>query len=125
MAVPLWTRRRSTVRWAWCRIPTEKVKYGVGYRISSVAGNQFFTDARAVNGSADSKYQTPYLNVDYTMHPGLIWKAEYNYFGYGEGGPSGAQNCTLNSVAVATAANIVPCAIMSVPTGMNEGTAGC
>ena len=58
------------------------------------------------------------------MHPGLIWKAEYNYFGYGEGGPSGAQNCTLNSVATATAANIVPCATMTVSTGRNEGAAG-
>ncbi len=58
------------------------------------------------------------------MHPGLIWKAEYNYFGYGEGGPSGAQNCTLTAVANVTAANIVPCASMSVPTGMNEGNAG-
>jgi hypothetical protein len=104
--------------------PDEKVKYGIGYRVSSVAGNQFFTDARAVNGSLDSKYQTPYLNVSYTMHPGLIWKAEYNYFGYGEGGPSGAQNCTLTAVANVTAANIVPCASMAVSTGMNEGTPG-
>jgi len=104
--------------------PNDKVKYGIGYRISSVAGSQFFTDARAVNGSLQSKYQTPYLNVAYTVLPGLTWKAEYNYFGYGEGGPSGAQNCTLTAVASVTAANIVPCASMSVPTGMNEGTAG-
>ncbi len=104
--------------------PNDKLKYGIGYRISSVAGSQFFTDARAVNGSLQSSYQTPYLNVAYTMHPGLIWKAEYNYFGYGEGGPSGAQNCTLNSVATATAANIVPCASMTVSTGMNEGAGG-
>jgi hypothetical protein len=104
--------------------PNDKVKYGIGYRISSVAGSQFFTDARAVNGSLQSSYQTPYFNVAYTMHPGLIWKAEYNYFGYGEGGPSGAQNCTLTSVAVVTAANIVPCATMTVSTGMNEGAGG-
>jgi hypothetical protein len=104
--------------------PNEKLNYGIGYRVSSVAGSQFFADARAVNGSLQSKYQTPYLNVAYTMHPGFIWKAEYNYFGYGEGGPSGAQNCTLTAVASVTAANIVPCASMSVPTGMNEGAAG-
>ena len=102
----------------------EKVKYGLGYRISSVAGSQLFTDARLVNGSLQSSYQTPYLNVNWTIHPGLIWKAEYNYIGYGEGGPSGAQNCTLASVATATAANIVPCASMSVSTGMNSSTAG-
>jgi hypothetical protein len=102
----------------------EKVKYGIGYRVSSVAGSQFFIDARAVNGSLQSSYQTPYFNVAYTMHPGLVWKAEYNYYGYGEGGPSGAQNCTLSTVATATTATIVPCATMSVPTGMNEGAAG-
>jgi hypothetical protein len=104
--------------------PNDKAKFGIGYRVSSVAGSQFFADARAVNGSLQSNYQTPYLNVAYTMHPGFIWKAEYNYFGYGEGGPSGAQNCTLTAVASVTAANIVPCASMSVPTGMNEGAAG-
>jgi hypothetical protein len=104
--------------------PNDKAKFGIGYRVSSVAGSQFFADARAVNGSLQSNYQTPYLNVAYTMHPGFIWKAEYNYFGYGEGGPSGAQNCTLTAVANVTAANIVPCASMSVPTGMNEGAAG-
>jgi hypothetical protein len=104
--------------------PNDKAKFGIGYRVSAVAGSQFFADARAVNGALQSTYQTPYLNVAYTMHPGFTWKAEYNYFGYGEGGPSGAQNCTLTSVAVVTAANIVPCASMSVQTGMNEGAAG-
>jgi hypothetical protein len=104
--------------------PNDKVKYGAGYRISSVNGSQFFTDARAVNGSLASAYQTPYVNIDWTVRPGLVWKAEYNYYGYGEGGPSGAQYCTLNSVATAAASNIVPCASMSVSTGMNSGAAG-
>jgi hypothetical protein len=104
--------------------PNEKTKLGVGYRVSSVAGSQFFTDARAVNGALQSTYQTPYLNVAYTMHPGFTWRAQYDYLGYGEGGPSGAQNCTLTAVANVTAANIVPCATMTVSTGMNEGTAG-
>jgi hypothetical protein len=104
--------------------PNEKMNYGVGYTVSSVAGSQFFTDARAVNGSLVSTYQTPYLNVNYKMHPGLVWKAEYNFYGYGEGGPSGAQYCTLNSVATASASNVVPCASMSVSTGMNSTSAG-
>jgi len=104
--------------------PNDKVNFGAGYRISSVNGSQFFTDAREVNGSMVSAYQTPYLNVNYTIHPGLTWKAEYDYYGYGEGGPSGAQNCTLSSVATATAASIVPCASMSVSTGMNSSPAG-
>ena len=45
------------------------------------------------------------------MHPGLIWKAEYNYYGYGEGGRSGAQYCNDNpTLAIgATIAPVVPC----------------
>ncbi len=104
--------------------PNDKVKYGLGYRISSTNGNQFFTDARAVNGALNSSYETPYASIDWTVHPGLVWKAEYNYYGYGEEGHSGAQNCTLTNVAVVTASNIVPCASLSVSTGMNSGNAG-
>jgi len=104
--------------------PNDKVKYDLGYRISAANGNQFFTDARAVNGSLNSSYESPYASVDWTARPGLVWKAEYNYYGYGEGAASGAQYCTLNSVATATAANIVPCASMSVSTGMNSAVAG-
>jgi hypothetical protein len=105
--------------------PEEKVKYGAGYRISSVNGSQFFTDARAVNGSLVSNYQTPYLNIEWKVRPGLDWKAEYNYYGYGEGGPSGAQYCTLDGVGNPNlASSIVPCASMSVSTGMNSSSAG-
>ncbi|WP_420237818.1 hypothetical protein ACOBR2_19860 [Telmatobacter bradus] len=104
--------------------PNDKVTYGAGYRINSVAGSQFFTDARAVNGAMQSKYQTPYANVAWTVHPGLTWKAEYNYFGYSEASTSGAQYCTMASVATASSSNIVPCSSLSVSTGINAGSAG-
>lgn len=104
--------------------PNEKVKYGAGYRVNSVQGSQYFIDARAVNGALASTYQTPYVNIDWKVRPGLVWKAEYNYYGYGEGGPSGAQNCTLSTVATATVASVVPCASMTVQTGMNEPSSG-
>jgi hypothetical protein len=104
--------------------PNDKVQAGLGYRINSVAGSQFFIDARDVNGALASKYQTPYVNASWKVTPALTWKAEYNYFGYGEGGPSGAQNCTMYSVAAATTATVVPCASLSVSTGMNSGNAG-
>jgi hypothetical protein len=39
----------------------------LGYRISSVNGSQFFNDARAVNGSLVSKYQSPFVNVAWTQ----------------------------------------------------------
>ena len=87
--------------------PVTKVQMGAGYTISSVNGSRFFNDPRDVNGSMVSAYQTPYLNLAYTVHPGWIWKAEYNYYGYGEGGPSGATLCSVNP----TTANstVVPC----------------
>jgi hypothetical protein len=64
------------------------------------------------------------MSLDWIARPGFIWKAQWNYYGYGEGGHSGAPFCTLNSVATATAANIVPCGNEPVPTGMNSSNAG-
>jgi hypothetical protein len=68
-----------------------------------------------------SLYQSPFANFAYTMHSGLIWKAEYNYYGYGEGGPSGAQLC---STATSATAAVVPCTTLPFPTGLTEGTSG-
>jgi hypothetical protein len=100
---------------------TDKVRSNLGYTASAVNGSRFFNDARDVNGSMVSNYQSPFVDVSYTMRPGLIWKAQYNYFGYGEGGPSGAPLC---STATSATAIITPCATIGVPTGMTEGTAG-
>jgi hypothetical protein len=108
--------------------PNKKVNSNIGYTISDVSGSRFFNDPRDVNGMLNSKYQTPFLNVAYTMHPGLIWKAQYDYFGYGEGGASGAQTCTTTAITAANASTIgstiVPCASLTVPTGLTEGAAG-
>jgi hypothetical protein len=108
--------------------PTNKLKFGIGYQVSAVNGTQFFNDARAVNGSMHSTYQTPYVKIDWQARPSLIWKAEYNYSGYGEGGVSGAESCTttfLTAANVSTIASTVkPCATISVQTGMNSTPAG-
>ncbi len=101
--------------------PIDKLHANLGYTASDVNGSRFFNDARDVNGSMVSNYQTPFVNVAYTMHPGLIWKAQFNYYGYGEGGPSGSAMC---STATSLTATITPCATIGVPTGMTEGTAG-
>jgi hypothetical protein len=101
--------------------PNTKVTTSAGYIINDVNGTRFFNDARDVNGMLASKYQTPYMRFAYTMHPGLIWKAEYNYYGYGEGGPSGAQLCSTTTSATAT---VVPCTSLPYPTGMTESAAG-
>jgi hypothetical protein len=101
--------------------PNARVHSNLGYRMSNVSGSRFFNDARDVNGSMNSKYQSPFASFAWTQHQGLVWKAEYNYFGYGEGGPSGAQLCStttsVNSV-------VSPCTSFSQPTGLTEPTSG-
>jgi hypothetical protein len=101
--------------------PAKSFHSNFGYRISSVSGNQFFNDARAVNGSLNSAYQSPFVNLAWTLHPGLIWRAEYNYYGYGEGGPSGPQYCSTSTSVTST---VAPCTSFSSPTGLTESSAG-
>lgn len=101
--------------------PTDKIQSNIGYNLSSVNGSRFFNDARDVNGSMVSTYQTPFVNVAWTQHPGLVWKAEYDFFGYGEGGPSGAQLCSTSTSFTAT---VVPCTSLPYPTGLTEPSSG-
>jgi hypothetical protein len=103
--------------------PNKTVRSGLGYRISAVSGNQFFSDAQQVNGSLQSAYQSPYVNLAWTVHPGLIWKMDYNFYGYGEGGPSGAPFCSTSTTATSV---VVPCnsSTLTGPTGLTESPAG-
>ena len=99
------------------------LRSGLGYRISAVGGNQFFSDAQQVNGSLQSAYQSPYLNLAWTVHPGLVWRADYNFYGYGEGGPSGAPFCSTSTTATSV---VVPCnsSTLTGPTGLTEPSSG-
>jgi len=101
--------------------PFNKIHSSIGYTISSVNGSQFFNDARAVNGSLDSTYQSPFVKLAWTIHPGLTWKAEYNFYGYGEGGPSGPQYCSTSTSLTST---VVPCASLPYQTGLTEPPSG-
>jgi hypothetical protein len=101
--------------------PIDKIQSLIGYRISSVNGSQFFNDARAVNGSLVSTYQSPFVNLTWTVHRGLILKADYNFYGYGEGGPSGPKYC---STSTTTTSAVVPCNSLPEPTGQTESPAG-
>jgi hypothetical protein len=94
--------------------PNPKFHSNIGYRISSVNGSRFFNDPRDVNGSLVSTYLSPFLNLSYAMTKNLIWKGEYNYFGYGEGGPSGAQYCNQSSLlpTPGNPAPVVPCSTL-------------
>jgi len=96
---------------AFTYVPNKKVHSDFGYRISDVKGSRFFSDAGDVNGTMVSAYQTPFVSASWTVHPGLIWKGEYDYYGYGEGGRSGAQWCNANpGLALgSTSAPVVPC----------------
>jgi hypothetical protein len=101
--------------------PVDKIHSNIGYRISAVSGSQFFTDARAVNGSLQSAYQSPFVNLAWTIRAGLIWKAEYNFYGYGEGGASGATDC---STSTTTTAAVVPCNSLPFQSGLTESPSG-
>jgi hypothetical protein len=104
--------------------PSKSIHSTLGYRISSVSGNQFFNDARQVNGSLQSAYQSPYVHFAWTVHPGWVWKADYDFYGYGEGGPSGAPLC---STTTSTTATVVPCnspTLAAYPTGLTEPSSG-
>jgi hypothetical protein len=101
--------------------PVNKIHSSIGYRVSAVNGNQFFNDARSVNGSLNSTYQSPFVNLAWTLHPGLIWKAEYNFYGYGEGGPSGPEYCSTSTSMTST---VVPCTSLPYPTGLTESPSG-
>jgi hypothetical protein len=103
--------------------PVKSIHTDIGYRISAVSGNQFFNDAQQVNGSLQSAYQSPFVNVAWTVRPRWIWKIDYNYFGYGEGGPSGAPFCSTSTSATAV---VVPCnsSTLTGPTGLTEPSSG-
>jgi hypothetical protein len=105
--------------------PSKKAHSDVGYRISAVNGSRFFNDAQDVNGSMVSSYQSPFVKLSWTVHSGWVWNAEYDYFGYGEGGPSGAPLCSTTNPTLSTPAPGVPCSsLVGVQTGMTISPAG-
>jgi hypothetical protein len=69
--------------------PVKKIHAAAGYRMSSVSGTAPPINVRQVPGSLQSQYQTPYGRVAYDFTPNWTWKADYNYYGYGEGSPVG------------------------------------
>lgn len=70
-------------------MPVKKLRSSIGYRMSAVDGSTEFLNPRQVPGSLQSEFQSPYANIAWTIHPGWIWKGDWNYYGYGEGGAVG------------------------------------
>jgi hypothetical protein len=104
--------------------PVKTFKSNIGYNINSVNGSRFYNDPRDVAGSLVSTYQSPFVNVAWTLRPGLTWKAEYNFYGYGEGGPSGAQLCSTTNPTPSAPVTPVACSSLPEQTGMNISPAG-
>jgi hypothetical protein len=69
--------------------PIKQLRTGLGYRISDVNGTTEFLNVRQVSGSLRSKYQSPYANVAWTVHPGWALKGYWNHYVYDEDGPIG------------------------------------
>jgi hypothetical protein len=103
--------------------PTPRFQSDLGYRISSVNGTRLFTDTGDVNGSLVSAYQTPFVNLAWTVHKGLIWKGEYDYYGYGEVGPSGAEYCNANPTAPLGSTSVTAVACSTLPNTARSGPA--
>jgi hypothetical protein len=69
--------------------PFKRVHTTAGYRATAVNGNTTTINVRQVDGSLQSVYQTPYATVAYDLENNWQWKANYDYYGYGEGSPVG------------------------------------
>ncbi len=108
--------------------PVKRFKSDVGYDINSVNGSRFYNDARDVAGSLVSTYETPFVSVAWTVRPGWIWSAQYKFYGYGEGGPSGAPYCSTADPAPGTpTVPVVPCndaSLAGTQTGLTISPAG-
>ncbi|WP_348268741.1 hypothetical protein P8936_05840 [Edaphobacter paludis] len=69
--------------------PVKRVRLNGGYQMSTVNGTSNFINIRQVSGSLQSQFQSPYANLVIDIAPNWSWKANYNYYGYGEGSPIG------------------------------------
>lgn len=69
--------------------PAKRVHLDAGYRTTAVNGTTDLINIRQVPGPLQSWFQTPYANVTVEIAPNWSWKANYNYYGYGEGTPVG------------------------------------
>lgn len=69
--------------------PQKTVHLSGGYRMTSINGSTDFINVRQVNGSLQSRFQSPYAIVALDIAPEWSWHADYNYYGYEEGTPAG------------------------------------
>ncbi len=70
-------------------VPEKRIHLNGGYRMSAVDGHSDLMNIRQVPGGLQSQYQSPYGSVAVDIAANWMWKADYNYYGYGEGSPVG------------------------------------
>jgi hypothetical protein len=70
------------------------------HRLSHQRGEREPVLQRCARGKwiAAERVPVSVVNLAWTVNPGWIWRAEYNYYGYGEGGPSGAPFCSTGDL---------------------------
>lgn len=107
--------------------PVKRFHSSLGYNLNYSEGSRFYNDPRDVAGALRSSYQSPFGSVAYTVHPGFIWNLQYNFYKYGEGGPSGALYCATSGPTATTPANVVACnspALAGIQTGLTLPNSG-
>ena len=88
-ATAITTNRRNTAP-SDLYLPRLRSLHAVaGYRMSDTDGQAPPINIRQVPGSLQSQYQTPYGTLAYDLTPNWTWKANYDYYSYGEGTPIG------------------------------------
>jgi hypothetical protein len=69
--------------------PIKQFHSSFGYRVSAVEGKTETLNPLEVPGSLQSKYQSPFANISWKLTRAWAVRADYNYYGYGEGGAVG------------------------------------
>lgn len=69
--------------------PVKPVRTSFGYRMTALDGRTELLNPRAVPGSLQSQYQSPYASLAWAVAKGWGVKGDWNYYGYGEGTPIG------------------------------------
>jgi hypothetical protein len=69
--------------------PFKPLQTDFGYHMTAINGHTELLNPRAVEGSLQSQYQTPFATAIWTIEKGWGVRGDWNYYSYGEGSPIG------------------------------------